>query len=323
MTDKKKCFVGIDTSNYTTSIAVCDEDGVIRANLKAPLAVKSGERGLRQSDAVFAHIKNLPRLMDELGAYLKEFEPLAVGVSTTPRAVEGSYMPCFLSGIAAAHSLAASKGLTVYETAHQNGHIMAALYSSGECERLLKDRFIAFHVSGGTTEVLLVTPNEDRRGFEVKLVGETEDINAGQAIDRVGVMLGLDFPAGRELEGLASKYSGRIEKKKISVKDCRCNLSGVENIARTLYQNGESREKIAAFTFDFIQRTLCEMASQAIELYGNMPILFSGGVASNKLMRATICERFDAYFAEPEFSADNAAGVALLCRLAYTNKEQK
>lgn len=323
MIDKKGCFVGIDTSNYTTSIAICDEDGVIRANLKAPLAVKSGEKGLRQSDAVFAHVKNLPRLMDELNAYLKELEPLAVGVSTTPRAVEGSYMPCFLSGIAAAHSFAASKSLNVYETAHQNGHIMAALYSSGEYERLMRNKFIAFHVSGGTTEVLLVTPWVEKSGFSVELIGETEDINAGQAIDRVGVMLGLDFPAGRELEKLAKNYCGTLEKKKISVKDCRCNLSGVENIARTLYKNGESKEKIAAFTFDFIQRTLCEMASQAIEKHGDMPILFSGGVASNKLMRAAILERFEAYFAEPEFSADNAAGVALLCRLAYVNKEQK
>ena len=323
MTEQKKCFVGIDTSNYTTSVAVCDVDGAVIANLKSPLFVKSGERGLRQSDAVFAHTKNIPALMDELSVILKDYEPMAIGVSATPRMVEGSYMPCFLSGIAAAHALAAVNGIPIYTTAHQNGHVMAALYSSGATERLLKDAFLAFHVSGGTTEVLLVSPSEDAHGFRVELVGETDDINAGQAIDRVGVMLGLDFPAGRELELLASRYNGKTEKKKICVKDCRCNLSGVENIAQRLYKNGESKEKIAAFTFSFIERTLCEMALQAIEKYGNMPILFAGGVMSNKLMRATICERFQAYFAEPEFSADNAAGVALLCRFAYIkDKEQ-
>ena len=233
-------------------------------------------------------------------------------------------MPCFLCGVAAARSFAASSGIPIYETAHQNGHIMAALYSSGEYERLTSDKFIAFHVSGGTTEALLVTPRDDERLFDVELIGETADINAGQAVDRVGVMLGLDFPAGRELELSASRYSGKIEKKKICVKDCRCNLSGVENIARTLYEKGESKEYIAAFTFDFIRRTLCEMAAQALEKYGDAPILFSGGVASNKLMRPAIRERFEAYFAEPEFSADNAAGVALSCRLAYMkNKERK
>ena len=317
MTKQAKCFVGIDTSNYTTSVALCDFEGRIIANLKAPLTVKSGERGLRQSDAVFAHIKNLPALTDKLSDLLKEYEAVAIGVSATPRAVEGSYMPCFLSGVAAAHSFAAARQIPIYKTAHQNGHVMAAMYSSGEAERLLKNRFLAFHVSGGTTEVLLVTPREDGEIFDIELVGETEDINAGQAIDRIGVMLGLDFPAGRELEALAVSYQGSLEKKKISVKNCRCNLSGVENIAKMLYEAGEKKEKIAAFTFDFIQRTLCEMAKQAIEKYGEMPILFAGGVMSNRLMRGAISKRFEAYFAEPEFSADNAAGVALLCRLAY------
>lgn len=317
MTERKECFVGIDTSNYTTSVALCDLEGRIIANLKAPLTVKSGERGLRQSDAVFAHVKNLPELMDRLAEALLEYEPIAVGVSETPRMAEGSYMPCFLSGVAAAHSFAAAKNIPIYKTAHQNGHVMAALYSSGRSEELLKDRFLAFHVSGGTTEVLLITPKSDRHVFEIELVGETEDINAGQAIDRVGIMLGLDFPAGRELENLAKVYQGSFEKKKISVRDCRCNLSGVENIAKKLYDNGADKEMVAAFTFDFIQRTLCEMAAQALEKYGDMPILFAGGVMSNKLMRGAILKRFEAYFAEPEFSADNAAGVALLCRLAY------
>ena len=317
MTKQKKCFVGIDTSNYTTSVAVCDIDGNIIANFKELLRVKSGERGLRQSDAVFAHTKNLPELMQKLSSLLTDYEVLAVGVSSTPRMAEGSYMPCFLSGVAAAYSFAAANQIPIYKTAHQNGHVMAALYSSGKMENLLKNRFLAFHVSGGTTEALLVTPNDEVNAFDIELVGETEDINAGQAIDRVGVMLGLDFPAGRELENLAKSYQGPLDKKKISVKDCKCNLSGIENIAKKLYENGESKEKIAAFTFDFIQRTLCEMATQALQKYGEMPILFAGGVMSNKLMRIAICERFEAYFAEPEFSADNAAGVALLCRRAY------
>ena len=317
MTESKKCFVGIDTSNYTTSIAVCDIDGMIIANLKAPLPVKSGECGLRQSDAVFAHIKNLPELMQKLSSVLENLDPVAVGVSSTPRMAEGSYMPCFLSGVAAAHSFAAANHIPVYTTAHQNGHVMAALYSSGRADDLLKDKFLAFHVSGGTTEALLVTPDASECGFSVQLVGETEDINAGQAIDRVGVMLGIDFPPGKELEALAGSYDGVIEKKKITVKDCRCNLSGVENIAKKLYSDGESKEKVAAFTFDFIQRTICEMAAQALQKYGDMPILFAGGVMSNKIMRNAICKQFEAYFADPEFSADNAAGVALLSRFAY------
>lgn len=314
----KKCYVGFDTSNYTTSVAVCDVDGRVIANLKRPLPVKEGEKGLRQSDAVFAHIKNLPELTDRLGEVLKDYTPVAVGVSATPRMAEDSYMPCFLAGKAAAHAFAAPAGLPIYETAHQNGHIMAALYSSGATERLMRGKFLAFHVSGGTTEALLVTPNGT--DFDVTLVGNTNDINAGQAIDRVGVMMGLAFPCGRELEALAAQYNEKIQKRPICVKDGHCSLSGVENIAKKLYEESQDPKKVAAFVFDFICRTLIAMAEQITEKYGNMPVLFAGGVMSNKLMRAELGKRFEAYFAEPEFSADNAAGVALLCRM---NKERE
>ena len=318
MSEQNKCFVGFDTSNYTTSVAVCDINGQIVANLKLPLPVKEGERGLRQSDAVFAHTKNLPMLAERLSQVLSGYEPIAVGVSATPRKAEGSYMPCFLCGITAARCFAAARGLWVYETAHQNGHIMAAIYSSGAEERLMNaNRFLAFHVSGGTTEALLVTPNSEKRDFSIELVGETKDINAGQAIDRVGVMMGLSFPCGRELEALASRYDGKIEKRNICVNDGSCSLSGVENIAQKMYADSVDKERVAAFVFDFIGRTLSKMSEQLIAKYGNMPILFAGGVMSNKLMRSELSSKFEAYFAEPEFSADNAAGVALLTRLNY------
>jgi N6-L-threonylcarbamoyladenine synthase len=321
MPEKKKAIVAFDTSNYTTSIAVCDTDGEVIANLKAPLPVKTGERGLRQSDAVFAHTKNLPALCDKLSEEIKELDIVAVGVSSTPRCAENSYMPCFLCGIAAAHSFASHRGLKVFETSHQNGHIMAAVYSSGAAEKLLKNRFLAFHVSGGTTEALLVTPSKNGAEFDVALVGETDDINAGQAIDRVGVMLGLSFPCGKELEMLAASYSGRIEKKQVCVRDGKCSLSGVENIAQNMYSQGKSKEEIAAFVFDFICRTLIKMTEQTLDKYGEMPVIYAGGVMSNILMRAELSRRFDAHFAMPEFSADNAAGVALITQRKLLREE--
>lgn len=312
MSRDKICYVGFDTSNYTTSAAVCDAEGRIIANIKEGLPVRDGERGLRQSDAVFAHTKNLPIVSDRLRDAIKDLEPVAVAFSATPRMAEGSYMPCFLTGKVAAHAFAAADDLPIYETAHQNGHVMAAMYSSGAEARLNEGRFLAFHVSGGTTEALLVTPGSS--DLDVELVGATNDINAGQAIDRIGVMMGLRFPCGAELERLASGYKGRIEKREICVRNCNCSLSGVENIAKRIYEESTDREKTAAFVFDFICRTLIEMTSQIMDKYGTMPVLFAGGVMSNKLMRAAITERFEAYFAQPEFSADNAAGVALICR---------
>ena len=318
----KNCFVGFDTSNYTTSVAVCTEDGEVIANLKRPLSVKSGERGLRQSDALFAHIKNLPLITDELSELLlsRGYQPIAVGVSARPRDAEGSYMPCFLGGVSAAHAFAAARGIPVLEFSHQNGHVMAAAYSSGAAERLFAGEFLAFHVSGGTTEALLVRPRED--GFFCELVGQTLDLNAGQVIDRIGVALGLDFPCGAALERLALEYSGRAEKPKISVNDGCCNLSGLENMALKLYERTEDKACTAAFVFDFICRTLIEMSRQITEKYRPMPILFAGGVMSNTYMREKIKAEFEAYFSAPQFSADNAAGTALLCRRKYLNQDR-
>ena len=309
-----ECVVGFDTSNYTTSVSVARMDGSIAANLKLPLPVREGQRGLRQSDALFEHTRNLPELTDRLKAFLSEegLRPIAVGVSATPRDAEGSYMPCFLAGVSAAHSFAAAVGAPVYDFSHQNGHIMAAAYSSGESEKLLSAPLVAFHVSGGTTEALYVRPVG--KTFSVELVGETDDINAGQLIDRVGVMMGLSFPAGREMERLASEYRGKIYKHPVCVREGRCSLSGGENIAARIYEADNDRCATAAFVFDFICKTLIAMGEEVENRYGRTPVLFAGGVMSNRLMRQALSRRFDAYFSEPEFSADNAAGVALLCR---------
>lgn len=313
----KPCYVGFDTSNYTTSCAVCDENGDIIANLKIPLPVREGERGLRQSDAVFAHTKNLPQICEDLTKALEGYSPVAVGVSVRPRDAEGSYMPCFLAGRAAAGAFASAAGIPIYEFSHQNGHVMAAMYSSGQMEMLLENPFLAFHVSGGTTEVLKVTPTAT--DIDIELIGETDDINAGQAIDRVGVAMGIPFPCGRELEVLAKDYEGKVYNHRITVRDCRCSLSGAENIAFKIYAETGNKSAVAAFVFDFICRTLVAMTDDAIKKCGELPVLYAGGVMSNSIMRPTLEKRFDAFFAQPAFSADNAAGIALLCRRAAIN----
>ena len=308
----RRCFVGFDTSNYTTSIAVCTEEGEIIANLKAPLPVKVGECGLRQSDAVFSHVKNLPSLTEQLRKVIRGYTVLAVGCSVRPREAEGSYMPCFLSGRAAAEAFAAALDVPVFECSHQDGHIMAALYSSGESDQLLKAPFAAFHVSGGTTEVLHVMPSQNR--FSVTLVGETADLNAGQAIDRVGVMMGLQFPCGKELEALAATHTGRIPKPHISVRNGSCNLSGLQNLAEKLWDESGNRAYVSAYVLAFIGETLREMTRQLDERFPSLPIVYAGGVMSNRYLQGVLRVREDTYFAEPQFSADNAAGVALLCR---------
>jgi len=318
MNSNNSLYLGIDTSNYTTSVALCDGDGNIVLNLKKILAVKSGERGLRQSEALFAHTKNLPILMEELSSFLDENYPkrqiIAVGCSSRPRDVEGSYMPCFLAGVSAARSIASVVGCPLYEFSHQNGHIAAALYSADKlCFLESKDAFAAFHVSGGTTELLLVRCDTGEPCVEI--IGGTADMNAGQAIDRTGVLMGLTFPCGKEMERILN-HAEQIphQKTRPSVNGLECNLSGLENLAAKLYRDSGDVAITSAYCFDFIADTLYKLATNLREIYGSIPIIFAGGVMSNKRISEHLASLGSVSFSEPEFSADNAAGVALLAR---------
>lgn len=308
---KPEYYLGIDTSNYTTSAAIVDGEGRVIANCKRPLPVAEGVCGLRQSDAVFAHIKNMPSLMQEVRSYLSGGELVAIGVSEAPRRAEGSYMPCFLSGVSAAEAASTAAGVPLYRFSHQCGHLAAALLSSGR-EDLFKTPFAAFHVSGGTTELVYVKGfSED--GFTVDLLGGTADLNAGQAIDRVGVMLGLRFPCGPALEALAEN-AGRIPKPRVSVKGFKANLSGVENQAKKMLADGVSPADVAAYVLDFVAKTLEVLSETLRGTYANIPIVYAGGVMCNKRIRARLAAFGDTAFADPAFSADNAAGIALLCK---------
>ena len=311
---KKEVILGIDTSNYTTSLAVMTREGELLANIKRPLPVKAGERGLRQSDAVFAHIKNLPSAFEEANEYISGRTLIAVGVSEKPRNVQGSYMPCFLSGVSAATAAAASASVPLYRFSHQCGHIMAAIYSSGNLG-LLDSDFVAFHISGGTTEMLSVHP--DGNAFKADLIGGTKDLNAGQIIDRIGVKMGFGFPCGPEIERHALAFSGEIPKKKISRDGLFVNLSGLENMALRLYSDTEDRGLVSKFTLGYICNAITEMSDEYLKLKGKTHFVYAGGVMSNSIIKKHLSERFECSFAEPAMSADNAVGISYLTKRAH------
>ena len=309
-------FLGIDTSNYTTSAAVYVSEENMIYQSKMLLPVKEGERGLRQSDAVFHHTKQLPERIEELFSVRDFKAPEAVGVSVRPRNIEGSYMPCFLCGEGFARSFAAINRVPVCQTSHQVGHILAALYSADRLD-LINEKFIAFHVSGGTTDCLLSQPHDDEI-IRLEEIGTSLDLKAGQAVDRVGVMLGLRFPCGIELEKLAMNADKSYKVKPV-IRDGSCSLSGIENKCRTLFEQGETRENIAKFCLDSVGVAVEEMTAAALEKYGNLPVVFAGGVMSDVLIKERLLARFPkADFAQPQFSCDNAAGVAIYAYLKHT-----
>ena len=304
-----KYYLGIDTSNYTTSAAAYLEDGGMISEKKL-LPVAAGEKGLRQNDAVFLHVKQLPEVAGKLFSRLPEGAELAgVGVSTRPRDAEGSYMPCFLVGRTFAHGIATSHGVPLKELSHQAGHVAAALYGAGRVDLLASD-FISFHISGGTTEGLFV--RSSRGGVSVDIVSKTLDISAGQLIDRIGVRLGFGFPAGAEMDKLALAHAGDVSAKPV-LKGSDCCLSGVENVCARLLGEGAAPEYVAAYCFGYVAEMLVRVSARLREERGGVPILFAGGVMSSEYIRNYVSARVEnAIFTKPEFSSDNAAGTAFL-----------
>lgn len=300
-------ILGVDTSNYTTSSALFDVDKGEIYNFKKMLPVKQGERGLRQSDAVFHHTENLPDIMN--CAFEKCNSIQAVGVSVRPRNVEGSYMPCFKAGYNVANTVSKLLNIPMFEFSHQAGHIAAALFSAKRLD-LIEGRFIAFHFSGGTSEALLVTPDKNNV-FSCELIGTSLDLKAGQVVDRCGVLLGMKFPCGAELELLAAQ-SSKEYKIKTSVKEGNISLSGIENKFVRMYEQGEEACDIAKFTIQSINDAVVTLTEQVLNKYGDLPLVYAGGVMSNCYIKNNIQSKFNGNFATPEFSADNSAGVALL-----------
>ena len=304
--------IGIDTSNYTTSIAYFD--GETGENCSRLLPVKPGELGLRQSDAVFAHTKSLPELSGRLFSNSEVGKITAVGVSTRPRAVEGSYMPCFMVGYSHAKLLSDALGVPLIEVSHQQGHVAASLWSAGHLE-LMDEPHLAWHLSGGTTELLLVEPE----GLNVKCtkIGGTTDISAGQLIDRTGVMLDLPFPAGKHIDAL-SKEATMKETFKVKCPGMEFSLSGVQNKVQQFHQKNSVPAETAAFALRCVAGAVFQATKNALKEYPGLKVVFSGGVASNSMLREVIAP-LNPIFCAPQYSTDNAMGVAVL---TYRNTQE-
>ena len=306
-----RVIIGLDTSCYTTSCAAVTADGEVVASCRKLLPVPQGERGLRQSDAVFIHVRQLPELMEALSGWIRGMEIAAVCASRTPRDAEDSYMPVFQVGDAQARALAAVLGVPCFASTHQRGHIYAARVDSG----IAPGDLLAVHLSGGTTEVLAL------RGEELTLLGGTGDLHAGQLVDRAGVAMGLPFPAGPHLEELAREGASAARLPvSIDRESLTAHLSGAETqVQRWIRGGAMSREDIAREIYDFLARTVCRLITGAAERTGIGQALIAGGVASSALFRELLTARarkampgLTVCFGKPEYSGDNAVGAALI-----------
>ncbi|HEY8391643.1 MAG TPA: O-sialoglycoprotein endopeptidase [Capillibacterium sp.] len=312
-------YLGLDTSCYTTSVALADAEGSIIQDCRRVLAVEKGARGLRQSEALFQHLQNLPELVERVAPY----RPLhGVAFSARPRPVEGSYLPVFVAGANFARVIAATAGVPLLASTHQEGHIRAALAGSG----LASEAFFGLHLSGGTTELLAI--RRKAGGFAIKLLGGTSDLHAGQMVDRVGVAMGLPFPAGPSLEALAEKAQGRL-RLPVAVEGLSVSFSGPTSAALRLWEKKAEPAELARAVLDCLVETVFLLLKAGVETGepGCHEVLLFGGVASNAYLRRELTARaaglprgLKVYFGENRLSSDNAVGLALLAREALTAK---
>jgi len=319
-----KAILALDTSCYTTSVCLVSVDGEIMAHERTLLRVKEGTRGLRQSEGVFQHVENMPGLIEKLS----DAEIVGVCASMKPRPCEGSYMPVFTVGSSFGKSAASLWDVPFFETTHQEGHVMAGIRSCGWTPQ---GRFLCLHLSGGTTELLSVDPTDN--GFAIEITGAGADLHAGQLIDRVGIILGYPFPAGRYMDDAALKYADSerdIPLIKTTLDGSDIHLSGAEAGARRLIDKGATREAVAAAVLDALTRMVDKWVWRAVQKTGCYEVLLAGGVSASAYMRRYLPTRLNkrsreikVYFAKPEWSTDNAMGVAHLGLLQYLGDGRK
>jgi N6-L-threonylcarbamoyladenine synthase len=318
--------LGLDTSSYTTSLcAISLQFGNILADIRRVLPVDSGQIGLRQSQAAFLHQRQLPELMFELQATFRSLcihTPVVrcIGVSVRPRPLMTSYMPVFQAGASLAHSLANFlERIPVVHTTHQEGHLAAADFFLPSAE---EQSFLAVHLSGGTSDVLLATWT--RFGYRIEEIGLGTDLHAGQFVDRVGVALGLPFPAGPQMERLAlSVIPGQEGTFHLptSVSGTSMSFSGPCSAAMRAIKNGIAPPVIAHAVMRSIATAVIKAIHSGLQHQMVDRVVIAGGVSSNRWIRdrivhrlAILHPRLNVQFAPPRYSSDNALGVAAIAR---------
>lgn len=317
--------LGIDTSNYTTSLAITDINGTIVSDRRKLLTVKQGERGLRQSHALFQHMENLPEMILGLFGDIDKNRVGAIAASGRPRPIEGSYMPVFKTGVNYGKVVAASLGVPFFEFSHQEGHLEAVRRHSSLSD---ESEYLAYHLSGGTCELLHV------KNGSIGILGGSKDLSFGQVIDRVGVAMGMDFPAGKQMDLIALKFRDKPDRhktkpqtgsllKKVPVDGLEINLSGIETQCQRELQKGSDPEALTYELFKNISACLCRLTEKAVSETGCGRILFTGGVSASRFVRDEMERSFDGkgsfkgkplmiVFGDPALSSDNAVGVAFL-----------
>ena len=326
-------MLGIETSCDDTACAVVDGAGrVLSSVVSSQISAHRPYGGVVPEIASREHLSNWPevyrRALEGAGIGIDDIDAIA---ATSGPGLVGS----LLVGLSIGKALAYARGLPFYAVHHLEGHLYSPFLVPGEPARAVPAELVALVVSGGHTALFEVSGLAEREDPpRVRTLGETRDDAMGEAFDKVGKRLGLDFPAGPRIDELAEEARG-VNGGRFSFRSPRCqrpldfSYSGLKTRALRFIEELEREgvrvdlgaspdpaalELVAAFRAAAVAQLLDRVESCS-RLRPFRCLAVSGGVAANRLLRREL-ERWSAErqvelrLVPLEYSGDNAAMIA-------------
>jgi len=316
---KDRYILAVESSCDETSVAVLKNDKELLSNIIAS-QVESHKRfgGVVPEVASRHHVEVITLCIEDalLEAGIEASQLDAVAVTYGPGLVGA-----LLVGMAAAKAFAWANQLPLVPVNHMAGHLMAARQVQE-----LEYPLLALLVSGGHTELVYVSEPGN-----YKIVGETRDDAVGEAYDKVGRVMGLTYPAGREIDELAHKGRDVYDFPRAMMKEdnLEFSFSGLKsafiNLSHNAQQKGEKlvKEDLCASFQAAVLDILMSKTKKALKSYAVKTLVVAGGVAANRGLRERLAEEITettVVIPPLRLCGDNAGMIALAAAIEYEKK---
>ncbi|WP_448916939.1 tRNA (adenosine(37)-N6)-threonylcarbamoyltransferase complex transferase subunit TsaD [Haemophilus sputorum] len=309
-------ILGIETSCDETGVAIFDEEkGLIANQLYSQIEMHADYGGVVPELASRDHIRKTLPLID---AALKEANLTAKDIDGIAYTAGPGLVGALLVGATIARSLAYAWQVPALGVHHMEGHLLAPM---------LEDNpppfpFVALLISGGHTQLVKV----DGVG-QYELLGESIDDAAGEAFDKTGKLLGLDYPAGVAVSKLAEQGTPNrfiFPRPMTDRPGLDFSFSGLKTFAaNTINANlnaegkldEQTRCDIAHAFQQAVVDTIIIKCKRALQQTGYKRLVMAGGVSANKQLRADLAEMMknlkgEVFYPRPQFCTDNGAMIA-------------
>ena len=309
-------LLAIESSCDETSVAVLKNDKDLLSNIIAS-QVESHKRfgGVVPEVASRHHVEVITLCMEDA---LKEAGIVAQDLDAVAVTYGPGLVGALLVGLSAAKAFAWAHGLPLIPVNHMAGHLMAAR----EVQELTYP-LMALLVSGGHTELVYVP-----EAGVYQIIGETRDDAVGEAYDKVGRVMGLAYPAGREIDQLAHQGQDVYDFPRAMIKEdnLEFSFSGLKSAFINLHHNAQQKgeelvlEDLCASFQAAVMDILLVKTKKALEKYPVKSLVVAGGVAANQGLRERLAEEIrdvEVIIPPLRLCGDNAGMIALAAAIEY------